>query len=73
MKEKRLREAVERHELRLKKRKEEEMAHKVAMEKRRKQQEEDTKKKLLDSLRIQKQLKDENDRMMKKMLALQRE
>jgi len=71
--ERRIREAVARHEARLKKAKEDEMARKVAEEKRRKHEEDETKRKLMVSLAVQKELKLQNESMMNKMMALQKE
>jgi len=68
--ERRIREAVARHEARLKKAKEDEMARKVAEEKRRKHEEDETKRKLMVSLAVQKELKLQNESMMNKMMAL---
>ena len=68
--ERRIREAVARHEARLKKAKEDEMACKVAEEKRRKHEEDETKRKLMVSLAVQKELKLQNESMMNKMMAL---
>ena len=65
-----MREAVARHEARLKKAKEDEMARKVAEEKRRKHEEDETKRKLMVSLAVQKELKLQNESMMNKMMAL---